>query len=116
MKKPKILEKGYKELRKSRYSQKGAFYFITTCCHNRQKFFLHKENVQIVFDTLDWLENKGYIDIKESIWQEGYYDHLIKKDENLLEIIRYCWYNSVRAGIVDDPKKYPYWRSKYELL
>jgi len=33
----------------------------------------------------------------------------------LLEIIKYCWYNPVRAGIVDNPKEYPYWRSKYDL-
>ena len=115
------------------------------------------ENNQIVFDCLDWLENKKYIDlhfciampdhvhlvfqligdktlsevikslkqftgrkikriiIKNPVWQEGYYDHLIRKKESLLEIIKYCWYNSVRAGIVDDPRRYPYWRSKYEL-
>jgi len=49
------------------------------------------------------------------VWQEQYYDHLIRKKESLFEIIRYCWYNPVRAEIVDTPKEYPYWRSKYDL-
>lgn len=158
MTKPKFIEKGYKELRKGRYSQKGAFYFITVCCYNRQKNFLYKENVQILFNALGWLEKEKYLEmhfsivmpdhihlifqltgnktlsevikslkqftgrrikqrmhVKTPIWQEQYYDHLIRKDEDLLEIIKYCWYNPVRAGIVDNPNEYPYWRSKYEL-
>ncbi len=154
----KIPEKGSRELRKGRFSQKEAFYFITTCCHNKQKIFLDKENAQIFLNALDWLVEKGYIDlhfcivmpdhvhlvfqltgdktlaevlktlkqftgrrirqrigIKNSIWQDQYYDHLIRKDESLYKIIEYCWYNPVRAGIVDNPKEYPYWKSKYDL-
>jgi len=156
--KSKIPEKGSKELRKGRFSQKGAFYFVTTSCYNKQKIFLQEENVQIFFTSLDFFVNRGYIDlyfyivmpdhvhfvfqligdkslsevmkslkqytgrrikqgtgIRDPVWQEQYYDHSIRKDENLLEIIKYCWYNPVRAGIVEDPKKYPYWKSKYDL-
>ena len=50
-----------------------------------------------------------------SVWQENYYDHGIRRDESLNEIIRYCYENPVRAGIVGQPKDYPYWRCKYEM-
>jgi putative transposase len=51
----------------------------------------------------------------DPIWQEQYYDHAIRRDENLLEIIKYCWYNPVRAGLVTNPNDYPYWKSMYAL-
>jgi REP element-mobilizing transposase RayT len=155
---PQIPEKGSKALRKGRFSQKGAFYFITTRCYNKQKIFLHEENVQVFFNSIDWLVKERCLDlyfcivmpdhvhlvfqltggkslsevmkslkqytgrklkeragINSSVWQEQYYDHLIRKDEDLHEIIKYCWYNPVRAGVVDNPKEYPYWRCIYDL-
>ena len=50
------------------------------------------------------------------IWQNQYYDHLIRKDESYTKIMRYCLYNPVRKGIVDEPQKYPFWWCKYDLL
>ncbi len=49
------------------------------------------------------------------VWQSQYYDHLIRKDEDYFEIMRYCWYNPVRAGIVDEPKDYKFWWCSFEL-
>jgi putative transposase len=50
------------------------------------------------------------------IWQSQYYDHLIRRDESCLDIMRYCLYNSVRKGLVDDPLDYPFWWCKHKLL
>ena len=50
-----------------------------------------------------------------TVWQEGYYDRGIRKDESLNEIIRYCYENSVRQGLVKQAKDYPYWRCKYKI-
>ena len=47
-----------------------------------------------------------------TVWQEGYYDHGIRRDESLNEIIRYCYENPVRQGLVKQAKDYPYWRHK----
>lgn len=47
-----------------------------------------------------------------SVWQEGYYDHGIRRDESLNEIIRYCFHNPVRQGIVKQANDYPCWRCK----
>ena len=50
-----------------------------------------------------------------SFWQENYYDHGIRRDESLNKIIRYCYGNPVRKGLVEHPKDYPHWRCKYEM-
>ena len=50
-----------------------------------------------------------------SLWQEGYYDHGIRKDESLNEIIRYCYENPVRRNLIKQAKDYPYWRCKFQL-
>jgi len=50
-----------------------------------------------------------------SVWQVQYYDHGIRKEESLNEIITYCYENPVRAGLTIHAKDYPYWRCKYEM-
>ena len=49
------------------------------------------------------------------VWQQGYYEHGIRKDESLDEIIRYCYENPVRKGLVKQAKDYPHWRCKYKI-
>ena len=41
-------------------------------------------------------------------WQKDYYDHIIRKDEDMNAQIRYILQNPVRAGLTDSWKKYPY--------
>ena len=49
------------------------------------------------------------------LWQVNYYDHGIRRDESLNEIIRYCYENPVRKGLVRQPEDYPYWRCKFNM-
>ena len=49
------------------------------------------------------------------IWQVNYYDHGIRSDESLEEIIRYCYENPVRKGLVRRPEDYPHWRCKFDM-
>jgi REP element-mobilizing transposase RayT len=49
------------------------------------------------------------------VWQSGYHDHAIRRDEDLNEIILYCLNNPVRAGLVVDFHDYPYWYCKYSV-
>jgi REP element-mobilizing transposase RayT len=58
---------------------------------------------------------KSRIELSQPVWQRQYYDHLVRSDESLSEVIQYCWFNPVRGGLVSDPREYPHWRSKYEL-
>lgn len=44
----------------------------------------------------------------EKIWQERFYDHVIRDHADWLEQVEYMHGNPVRAGIVDDPLLYPW--------
>jgi putative transposase len=45
------------------------------------------------------------------IWQIGYHDHAVRKEEVLNEIRLYCLDNPVQAKLVDDFHDYPHWFS-----
>lgn len=47
--------------------------------------------------------------IGKSIWQAGYYDHAIRKDEDIVDIARYIVANPIRAGLVTKMGDYPHW-------
>ncbi|HLF71855.1 MAG TPA: transposase [Dehalococcoidia bacterium] len=42
-----------------------------------------------------------------SIWQTSYYDHVIRREENLLDLANYIWQNPVKDGLVTERKEYP---------
>ncbi|AXQ31786.1 transposase [Solimonas sp. K1W22B-7] len=44
-----------------------------------------------------------------ALWQPGYYDHLIRDDENLRDVARYIVANPLRAGLVRRVGDYPLW-------
>jgi putative transposase len=41
-------------------------------------------------------------------WQKDFYDHILRKDEELIKQVRYILGNPVRKGLVEDWKEYPY--------
>lgn len=49
------------------------------------------------------------------LWQRAYYDHGIRKDESLIAVIRYCYENPVRCGLVTQARDYPYWKCKFKM-
>ena len=49
------------------------------------------------------------------LWQVNYYDHAIRRDESLNKIVRYCYENPVRKGIVRRAEDYPHWRCKFDI-
>ena len=42
------------------------------------------------------------------LWQEGYYERVLRRDEDVGDIARYILWNPVRAGLVRTPAEYPY--------
>ena len=44
-----------------------------------------------------------------SIWQPGYHDHALRKEEDLVEVARYLVANPLRAGLVKKLADYPHW-------
>jgi putative transposase len=41
-------------------------------------------------------------------WQKDFYDHVLRKEEDLKKHIEYVLYNPVRKGLVENWKEYPY--------
>ena len=56
------------------------------------------------------------------LWQESFYDHILRKEESVLKVADYIWQNPVRAGLVDHPSQYPWsgsevwpsWKENYD--
>ena len=42
------------------------------------------------------------------LWQKSYYDHILRKEEDVRDVARYIIGNPVRAGLVATAKDYPY--------
>ena len=47
--------------------------------------------------------------IGQPIGQAGYYDHAVRKDEDIQNIARYIIANPIRAGLVKKAGDYPHW-------
>jgi putative transposase len=45
------------------------------------------------------------------IWQDGFHDHAVRREEDLVQLARYIVLNPVRAGLVQRVAEYPYWDS-----
>ena len=43
------------------------------------------------------------------VWQRGFYDHAIRREENLRNVARYIVANPLRAGLVQQIGDYPLW-------
>ena len=44
-----------------------------------------------------------------TVWQRGFHDHAVRRDEDLLAIARYVVANPLRAGLVQRLGDYPHW-------
>jgi len=50
-----------------------------------------------------WRERQG-----RRLWQKGYWDRILRADDDVLPIARYIVENPARAGLVADPRDYPW--------
>ena len=60
-------------------------------------------------------EINAYLNRRGAFWQPQYHDHALRKDEDLNEVVLYTLNNPVRAGLVDDFHKYPYWYCRWDV-
>jgi REP element-mobilizing transposase RayT len=49
---------------------------------------------------------------REHLWQEGFYDHVLREEDATPNVIRYIVNNPVRAGLVESPQQYEFWGSQ----
>lgn len=52
---------------------------------------------------------RAEIEGNEALWQTGFHDHALRKEEDLIKIARYIVANPLRAGIVNKLAYYPLW-------
>ena len=45
---------------------------------------------------------------RQPLWQEGYYERVLRRDTDVREVARYLLWNPVRAGLVETPAEYPH--------
>ena len=45
------------------------------------------------------------------VWQSGFHDHALRRDEDLKAAARYLVANPVRAGLVRSVRNYPFWNA-----
>ncbi len=46
--------------------------------------------------------------VKGKVWQRGFYDHILRSEENLTEIAEYIVANPLRAGLVERQGRYEF--------
>jgi putative transposase len=42
------------------------------------------------------------------LWQKSYYDHILRKEEDVVKIVRYILENPIRKGLVEHPDEHPF--------
>lgn len=60
---------------------------------------------------VDFKQRSGYWFLKQGAgirWQKDFYDHILRKDEDILRHVRYILENPLRKGLVEYWKDYPY--------
>ena len=55
------------------------------------------------------------LDRQGALWQIGYHDHAIRREEDLNEVVLYVLNNPVRAGLVEDFHDYPFWYCRWDV-
>ena len=50
---------------------------------------------------------------KGRFWAPGFYDHALRKNEELISVARYIVANPLRAGLVRRLGDYPYWNAMW---
>jgi putative transposase len=58
-----------------------------------------------------WKQKTGYRyrqRTREFLWQPGYWDRVLRAEDDLFNVICYVVANPLRAGLVDDVTKYPW--------
>ena len=50
-----------------------------------------------------------YLNRSGPIWQDGYHDHALRRDENIRSAARYIVANPLRANLVKSVAQYPHW-------
>jgi REP element-mobilizing transposase RayT len=54
-------------------------------------------------------ERGDNLNLKQILWQDGYYDRALRQEEDIKQVARYIVGNPLRAGLVKSVSDYPLW-------
>ena len=63
---------------------------------------------------VSWKQKTGYEHRSKTgsaLWQGGFYDHILREEEDRPEVVKYPIENPIRAGLVSAVNEYPFWGS-----
>ena len=49
----------------------------------------------------------------QRLWQAGYHDHAVRREEDMEQLVRYVIANPLRAGLVEQVEDYPHWHAAW---
>ena len=101
----RILINIFRQLDKQQYSATLAFVIMPDHVH----WLFQLGDKHLLHNVIKTAKSKATIQIGQQIWQAGYYDHAIRKDEDIAHVARYIIANPVRAGLVKRVGDYPHW-------
>lgn len=52
---------------------------------------------------------RGVLQGQQALWQDGFHDHALRAEEDVVEVARYVVSNPLRAGLVRCLGDYPLW-------
>ena len=88
------------------FSYIGAYlYFLTICTNRRQKCFEDESSATWMTEQIAEIFEAR---TRERLWQERYYEHVVREDDPVIGIVRYILNNPFRAGLVADGTAYPF--------
>jgi putative transposase len=61
-----------------------------------------------------WKQKTGYYHrhaTNTALWHGGFFDHILREEEDRDKLVRYILANPIRAGLVMDVREYPFWGS-----
>jgi putative transposase len=96
-----------------RTSERFAFSITAYCVMHDHVHVLAeatREDSHLVKFVSAWKQTTGFYwkrRTNENLWQQGFFDHVLRDDEDERGVIRYIVENPVRAGYVSSPKNYP---------
>ena len=89
-----------------------AAFTQTLCCvvmPDHLHWMMQLGGIKNLGETIHALKSIASKRIGRSIFQKGYYDHAIRKEEDIKGLARYIVANPLRAGLVTNINDYPHW-------
>ena len=72
----------------------GGMWSLSQVIHSIKSYSAHRMNARMA--------RTG------TVWQEGFFDRIVRSERDLERKVRYVWENPLRKGLVEDPMEYAF--------